>query len=97
MEKTVGRNDPCPCGSGKKYKNCCMHKPKVDKRSRAIYWGIAGACVVAGVVVGVMTDFRTGFAVGGGSLMLFAIVAGVRKPPPPNPNAGNPAGLDFGG
>ena len=22
MEK-VGRNDPCPCGSGKKYKNCC--------------------------------------------------------------------------
>jgi len=23
VEKTVGRNDPCPCGSGKKYKNCC--------------------------------------------------------------------------
>jgi len=22
----VGRNDPCPCGSGKKYKNCCLHK-----------------------------------------------------------------------
>ncbi len=22
----VGRNDPCPCGSGKKYKNCCMSK-----------------------------------------------------------------------
>lgn len=22
-KKTVGRNDPCPCGSGKKYKNCC--------------------------------------------------------------------------
>lgn len=21
----IGRNDPCPCGSGKKYKNCCMH------------------------------------------------------------------------
>ena len=20
---TVGRNEPCPCGSGKKYKNCC--------------------------------------------------------------------------
>ena len=23
VEKTPGRNDPCPCGSGKKYKNCC--------------------------------------------------------------------------
>ncbi|MBL8795731.1 MAG: SEC-C domain-containing protein, partial [Planctomycetia bacterium] len=22
----VGRNDPCTCGSGKKYKNCCMGK-----------------------------------------------------------------------
>jgi preprotein translocase subunit SecA len=24
-EKT-GRNDPCPCGKGKKYKVCCMNK-----------------------------------------------------------------------
>ena len=23
MVKTVGRNEPCPCGSGKKAKNCC--------------------------------------------------------------------------
>ena len=22
-EKKIGRNDPCPCGSGKKYKKCC--------------------------------------------------------------------------
>lgn len=25
-EKKVGRNDPCPCGSGKKYKKCCENK-----------------------------------------------------------------------
>lgn len=25
-EKKVGRNAPCPCGSGKKYKRCCMRK-----------------------------------------------------------------------
>ncbi len=24
----VGRNDPCPCGSGRKYKNCCLNKYK---------------------------------------------------------------------
>lgn len=24
MSKKIRRNDPCPCGSGKKYKNCCM-------------------------------------------------------------------------
>ncbi|MFQ5796612.1 MAG: SEC-C metal-binding domain-containing protein, partial [Candidatus Bipolaricaulia bacterium] len=22
----IGRNDPCPCGSGKKYKKCCLPK-----------------------------------------------------------------------
>ncbi|HHT9118669.1 MAG TPA: SEC-C metal-binding domain-containing protein, partial [Candidatus Hypogeohydataceae bacterium YC38] len=24
--KVVGRNNPCPCGSGKKYKECCLNK-----------------------------------------------------------------------
>ncbi len=24
--KRIGRNDPCPCGSGKKYKKCCLKK-----------------------------------------------------------------------
>jgi SWIM/SEC-C metal-binding protein len=23
VEKKIGRNEPCPCGSGKKHKNCC--------------------------------------------------------------------------
>jgi len=29
MEKKVGRNDPCPCGSGKKFKKCCLSKQSV--------------------------------------------------------------------
>jgi uncharacterized protein len=24
-EAKIGRNDPCPCGSGKKFKKCCLH------------------------------------------------------------------------
>lgn len=28
----IGRNDPCPCGSGKKYKKCCMEKDKAQRR-----------------------------------------------------------------
>jgi uncharacterized protein YecA (UPF0149 family) len=24
LEEKVGRNDPCPCGSGKKFKKCCL-------------------------------------------------------------------------
>ena len=29
--KKVGPNDPCPCGSGKKYKKCCMQKEKMEQ------------------------------------------------------------------
>ncbi len=29
-DKKVGPNDPCPCGSGKKYKKCCMQKEKLQ-------------------------------------------------------------------
>ena len=29
----TGRNDPCPCGSGKKYKHCCLGTPG-DRESR---------------------------------------------------------------
>jgi len=28
--KGVGRNHPCPCGSGKKFKKCCLNRPSVE-------------------------------------------------------------------
>ena len=30
----IGRNDPCPCGSGKKYKKCCLEKDQAAERAR---------------------------------------------------------------
>ena len=33
-ETKVGPNDPCPCGSGKKYKKCCMQKDKAAGMDR---------------------------------------------------------------
>lgn len=29
-QEKIGRNDPCPCGSGKKYKKCCMGKDMLN-------------------------------------------------------------------
>jgi len=31
----VGRNEPCPCGSGRKYKHCCLNKPQADTQAAA--------------------------------------------------------------
>lgn len=30
-EHNISRNDACPCGSGKKYKNCCLNTGKFEK------------------------------------------------------------------
>lgn len=33
MTSKVSRNDPCPCGSGKKYKKCCLEKDQAAERA----------------------------------------------------------------
>ncbi len=33
--RRVGRNDPCPCGSGRKYKACCLPRDQAFERARA--------------------------------------------------------------
>ena len=33
-DKRPRRNEPCPCGSGKKYKKCCIDKDEKKLRSR---------------------------------------------------------------
>ena len=35
MSRKIQRNEPCPCGSGKKYKNCCMQKQRDKSIERA--------------------------------------------------------------
>jgi len=34
--KSVGRNDPCPCGSGKKFKTCCLNSQSPNKPSSGL-------------------------------------------------------------
>lgn len=54
MATTVGRNDPCPCGSGRKYKNCCADK--ASWRDNPI---LLGAVVVLLLVFGLVLIGRT--------------------------------------
>ena len=35
--KKIGRNEPCPCGSGKKYKKCCLNTSKSPIGGTFIY------------------------------------------------------------
>lgn len=59
----IGRNDPCPCGSGKKYKVCCALKEAAGKGdwTRHALWVIAAILVlgIVGFVYGVFAGERS--------------------------------------
>ena len=38
LQEKLGRNDPCPCGSGKRYKRCCLKSGKFDGSHRDYYF-----------------------------------------------------------
>ena len=37
MSNGIGRNEPCPCGSGKKYKKCCVGSGEPDRKEGATW------------------------------------------------------------
>ena len=99
---SVSRNDPCPCGSGQKYKKCCINKEASPERvagappKTARRWLPFAGAAVLGVGVGIWQDPGAGIIVGIATAICGVLVTVLRNPPPPNETAGNPAGLDFG-
>ena len=55
MSASVGRNDPCPCGSGLKYKQCCEGKAIPQMRGRRGWLlGVAALAALALIAWGIM-------------------------------------------
>ncbi|MBX9582739.1 MAG: SEC-C domain-containing protein [Gemmataceae bacterium] len=44
--RRIGRNDPCPCGSGRKYKQCCLNSSRYQNTAMPTPRGVFGAGVV---------------------------------------------------
>ena len=51
----IGRNDPCPCGSGRKYKQCCA-----AKTARASRFGMYALAAVLAAMAAVIVYSFTG-------------------------------------
>ena len=51
----IGRNAPCPCGSGKKYKNCCHNKSAAMPLSQKLLIALLGFILVGGLMIGIAT------------------------------------------
>ena len=53
----VGRNDPCPCGSGRKFKQCCANKAE-GRSHLGMYALLVALMAIAAVVVYNVTGDR---------------------------------------
>lgn len=53
MAKKLNRNDPCHCGSGKKYKNCCMDNDESGIGSKLGMIGLVIAVVLGLIIAGI--------------------------------------------
>ena len=49
----TGRNDPCPCGSGKKYKRCCL----IKRKRKSLVFAAAGLAVILGGMAAILKEF----------------------------------------
>src|SRR5438128_8049408 len=45
ITNAVGRNDPCPCGSGRKFKHCCLERHTAEDSARLRLRGAEGRVV----------------------------------------------------
>lgn len=93
----VNRNDPCPCGSGKKYKRCCLDSPAsgFDRRT-TIALTIGGIAVaIAGVLYATVGRDAAGLVAGLG--ILGAGAWWLFSDPPSSKGTGDPGAISFGG
>ncbi len=58
----TGRNAPCPCGSGKKYKHCCLEKGAAMSIQYKLMLGLGGIILLVCIVllVGSIRNFESG-------------------------------------
>lgn len=53
MKTQVGRNDRCPCGSGRKYKHCCERKADGWSRGQLMLLTVVLVVLVGGLMLAV--------------------------------------------
>ncbi len=51
----IGRNAPCPCGSGHKYKNCCLRKEAVTPLGQKLLGALIVLMLAGGAIAAVVS------------------------------------------
>ena len=102
VDHKTGRNDPCPCGSGQKYKNCHLgHEeeitPELARRSRVVPALIGVAGLAGAVAAGMLRGVGAGVTVLVATLLFVGGYMVLSNPPPADPNRKDSGSINFGG
>ena len=95
----VARNESCPCGSGKKYKHCCIEKPPPQTarpRSR-LPLILLPIVLLAAALFAYRNGILVGLSVAGVGIVLLGIIMSLHNPPPSQGNKSDSAAINFGG
>ena len=95
----VGRNSPCQCGSGKKFKNCCIDK--VQRENAQAPMGASIGIFIAGLAGAALLFMYKGtgsaLAAVAGALIVASAVYIFRDPNPPRSGGGSDSSaINFG-
>ncbi len=103
----IGRNDACPCGSGKKYKNCHLGQPIVadgdsiappeDKKTqlaRTLIPGLLAVLVLGGL--GAWMKGGAGLGIGVAIGVFIGVGLMLMRNPPPPADSGSGSAINFG-
>ena len=90
------RNDPCPCGSGNKYKRCCIGKAEGSSLNRKSLVILLVLGIVAGLAVGFFRGPVDGVIAFFGVTLVAACFRAISNPPPSKGGRENAAGINFG-
>ncbi len=94
----LGRNDACHCGSGKKYKACCLGKTEREEKQAPIGLSI-GIALIGMVGAGVLFFYKgmgAGLAGVAAAIIIALLVYVLRDPNPPRGGKGDSSAINFG-
>ncbi len=93
---SVKRNDACPCGSGKKYKKCCINSDGIDhsKKYKISALALLGVAALTAGVYFLASKEAAGIALIGGLISIGAYL--IFNDPPPPTSGGSPGAINFG-
>jgi hypothetical protein len=98
-QEKIGRNSPCPCGSGKKFKQCCLGKAKVVEEKARMGMSIVTAILgfAGGGALWFVKGPGFGLAAFAAAIIVAAAVYVFRDPNPPRGGSGSDSSaINFG-